>query len=236
MQIAVFSDLHLGQKNALDRFARKFDHIEPKFLELLTQLEKSVDKIVLLGDIFETLKSLPGQAARELRGVLAAYPEIAKRVTSNPKYQLVYGNHDVCAREVLNAPEYYEVEDHKQRLVFFHGHQLDPLTTGHALVSRTGVWIGGLIERMGIKTTPQDNHIPQRDGAIGKSYEKFAKAAVALGKQKRGDVIVTGHTHHAIRMESGGQMFLNSGTCVAGRREMLLLDTARASYEVVVSA
>ncbi len=234
MQIAVFSDLHLGRKNALDRFARKFDHVEPRFLELLRQLERSVDKIVLLGDIFETLKSLPGQAANELRAVLDAYPEIAKRVFSNPKYQLVYGNHDVVAKDVLQASEYYQVEDHKTRLVFFHGHQLDPLTTGRALVSRTGVWIGGMLERLGVKTTPQDHH-PARDGAIGKSYEKFARAAVALGSKKNADVIVTGHTHQAIRMEQDGHMFLNSGTCVAGRREMLLLDTAKSSFEVVVN-
>ena len=55
MQIAVLSDLHLGKKNGLDRFSRA-DDAEPRLVRLLERLERSVDRIVLLGDVFETLR------------------------------------------------------------------------------------------------------------------------------------------------------------------------------------
>jgi predicted phosphodiesterase len=54
-----------------------------------------------------------------------------------------------------------------------------------------------------------------------------------LGESRGADVVVTGHTHRAIRLEQNDRVFMNSGTCVAGRREMLLLDTAKQSFEVV---
>ena len=55
MQIAVLSDLHLGKKNKLDQFYRN-PGAERQLYELLNYLENHVDKIVLLGDIFETLR------------------------------------------------------------------------------------------------------------------------------------------------------------------------------------
>lgn len=226
------SDLHLGRRNELDRFARKERHIEPRFLELLRHLEKHVDKIVLLGDIFETLKSVPGLAKKELLAVLDTYPEIARRVLNDARYQFVHGNHDAIAGRVLNAPEVLELEDHGTKMVFFHGHQLDRLTRGSAPVSRTGVWLGGILERLGLRVTPED-HRPVRDGALGKRHEVFARGAMRLDIAKKADIVITGHTHRAVRLEEDNRLFLNSGTCVAGRRELLLLDTAKHSYEVV---
>ena len=90
MLIAVLSDLHLGQKDALDRFHRE-EGAEERFMRLLNYLENNVDRIVLLGDIFETLRPRRySRADAELYAVLDAYPEIAKKVFDDPRYCLLY--------------------------------------------------------------------------------------------------------------------------------------------------
>ena len=51
MKIAVISDLHLGRGDAADLFG----HDDAEFLRFLDFLEGNFERIVLLGDIFETL-------------------------------------------------------------------------------------------------------------------------------------------------------------------------------------
>ena len=53
MNIAVISDLHLGSDDATDSFG----HDDAEFLRFLGFLEGNFERIVLLGDIWETLTS-----------------------------------------------------------------------------------------------------------------------------------------------------------------------------------
>jgi predicted phosphodiesterase len=251
MQIAVLSDLHLGAKDGLDRFARA-RAAEARLLRLLERLERHVDRLVLLGDVFETLRGLrPGTAGDELRAAMAAYPQIARRVVDDPRYQLVHGNHDAVAARVLGTPELVRLEDHGTRIVLFHGHQLDRLARGRAPLSRLGVWAGGLLERVGVSVTQRLDRAarrtrartlggapggagmeaPRRDGAPA---DDAPEAALALGRTLGADVVVNGHTHEALRAERGGQLYLNSGTCLGGQHEVVLLDTGARRYEVLV--
>jgi len=117
MQIAVLSDLHLGAKDPLDRFARVED-AERHLVDFMRELEGSVDRVVLCGDVFETLRGpLPGPSKRELDLAMAAYPEIARRVTEDPKYVLVQGNHDTIAGATMGAPEFHRERDHGLELL-----------------------------------------------------------------------------------------------------------------------
>ena len=71
MQIAVLSDLHLGEKDKIDQFHR---HVgaEQKLYHLLNYLEGHVDKIILLGDIFETLRGRTMNTHKTLVSILQA--------------------------------------------------------------------------------------------------------------------------------------------------------------------
>ncbi|MCC7381560.1 MAG: UDP-2,3-diacylglucosamine diphosphatase [Deltaproteobacteria bacterium] len=234
MQIAVLSDLHLGAKNALDRFARRGD-AEVRFLRLLTHLEHHVDRIVLLGDIFETLRGrVPGSSELELRTALSAYPEISRRAIEHPRYQLVQGNHDAVMTRVLGIPDFHRVEVDGMRLLFFHGHQLDPFARGNAPLSRLTVWLGGWLERLGVRMTSWIDHLqrPRPDGAK-RPVGAFEHAAVALAEAERADIVITGHTHEAARLEINSTLYMNSGTCIGGRRELLLLDTHARRFQVL---
>ena len=234
MLIAVLSDLHLGQKDALDRFYRE-EGAEERFMRLLNYLENNVDRIVLLGDIFETLRPRRySRADAELYAVLNAYPEIAKKVFDDPRYVFVHGNHDRVAGTELNAPEFHIVDEHGLRLAFFHGHQFDRMNREPGRISETGIWLGGWVERCGLPIVDLwDKRKPKPDSKRAGNKLRFARQAVALGKEMGADVVVTGHTHKAQRLELDSHLFLNSGTCVAGRREMLLLDTGSQIFRVV---
>lgn len=240
MQIAVVSDLHLGAKDRLDRFHRA-DAAEARLIAFLGELERGVDRVVLCGDIFETLRGrVPGPSRRALAAALEAYPGLARRIREDRRYVLVRGNHDTLTGPVLGAPEFHWERHHGLRIVFFHGHQLDRLARGHAPLSRLGVWAGGVLERLGVNVTHRV------DAARGHAYDdadapelppgQRETAAVALGKSMGADVIVNGHTHNLVCRELDGAMYLNSGTCLTGRQEAVIIDTAGPRFETVRQA
>ena len=103
MQIAVISDLHLGRKDKLDQFNRN-QGAEAQLYTLLRYLENHVDKIILLGDIFETLRGKTLYQEGEFRSALKHYPKISKKLLTNEKYVLIQGNHDTATGDLLSAP------------------------------------------------------------------------------------------------------------------------------------
>ncbi|MCA9555590.1 MAG: metallophosphoesterase family protein [Myxococcales bacterium] len=238
MQIAVVSDLHLGAKDRLDRFHRA-DAAEDRLMAFLGELERAVDRVVLCGDIFETLRGrLPGPSRRALADAMAAYPQLSRRITEDRRYVLVHGNHDTLAGPLLGAPEFHWEQDGGLKMVFFHGHQLDRLARGNAPLSRLGVWAGGVLERFGVNVTHRVDavrgHAYDDDSAPTLPPHQRETAAVALGKAMGADVIINGHTHNLVHRELEGVVYLNSGTCLTGRREAVIIDTAGPRFETVV--
>ena len=56
--------------------------------------------------------------------------------------------------------------------------------------------------------------------------------ALTHAATRSADLVVTGHTHHPIKSEEDGRLFLNSGACARGRLSFLSLDTKRGDYAV----
>lgn len=231
MIIAAISDLHLGGKDQLDRFHR-VEHTQARLLELLDELERTVDQIVLLGDIFETLRGrLPGTRREELTKAINAYPELSKRFLDDPRYLLVQGNHDFISRDALGAREHYSVSCGDTEVLFFHGHQLTWLERGEARLSRFGVWCGGLLERGGVPINEwSDQHRGLPSGTKARKLLRFEQAAVDHGRARRADIVVTGHTHHLNKKEIGASLYLNTGTCLGASPQWVLIDTERKTF------
>src|SRR5262245_13196339 len=121
MRLAVISDLHLGRRDAVDHFG----HDDDSFVRFLRFLEGSCERIVLVGDIYETLTSrVPQQQLAELRAAREAHPEIVRRF-DRPQYLYVHGNHDLVAGPALRAPEELALEADGVRMLFTHGHRHD---------------------------------------------------------------------------------------------------------------
>jgi len=231
MQIAVISDLHLGAGGPLDGFG----HDDSEFLEFLTYLEDNFERIVLLGDIWETLTGkLPGDPGSELRAAQTVHRELAARFRG-PRYLQVLGNHDMIGAKLDGIPEEIKLEANGVRLLFTHGHQGDPLVAARQSASEFGVWLGGWVRRAGLNSVYQaasslDN---LRSGVSEDSTRcAFQKAWMGRAAHREVDVMVTGHTHLATRAEHGERLYLNSGSCSDGQTNYLALDTRLASYTV----
>ncbi len=231
MQIAVISDLHLGAGGAADGFG----HDDGEFLKFLQFLERNFERVVLLGDIWETLTgTLPGHAAEELTGARKHHREIAARFTRS-EYVYIHGNHDLVAGAVDAAPDELWMEADGVRLLFTHGHQNDSLIQRRRWVSELGIWLGGWIRRIGLAPLYRLFAMldERRGGLTAESAQSaFQRWAMDLAIQREADVIVTGHTHFAARAEQGSRLFLNSGSCSEGKLSYLAIDTARGCYGV----
>ncbi len=230
MQIAVISDLHLGAGDAVDGFG----HDDAEFLKFLTFLERNFERVVLLGDIWETLTSRGlGRALHELDRARAAHPEIAERF-ARPCYQYVHGNHDLVAG-ALGAPDRLIQEVDGVRVLFTHGHQFDSLIQRRAWLADIMVWLGGWIRRCGWGAFYRlCARIDHARGALQPNPQlcPFQRGAVGEAERCCAEVIVTGHTHTAAREEHGSSLFLNSGTCSEGQLSFLSMDTRRGEYAV----
>ena len=124
MKIAVISDLHLGNGDGADCFG----HDDTQFLSFLNFLEGSFERIILLGDIFETLTSRrPRGQVEALLEAEDRHREIVARF-QRPQYRYIHGNHDLVAANVRDAPTELRIDADGQRIVFMHGHGYDWLT------------------------------------------------------------------------------------------------------------
>ncbi|MCA9598210.1 MAG: UDP-2,3-diacylglucosamine diphosphatase [Myxococcales bacterium] len=231
MEIAVISDLHLGARDAADDFG----HDDSEFLRFLAHLEQNFERIVLLGDIWETLTGAAlGQPLQELRAAQAAHPEIAQRFQL-PKYTYVHGNHDLIAGSALGVPEELTLEADGTRILFTHGHHHDLIFQRARWLSELGVWLGAWIRRIGL--SPLYRFFQKLDaGRGGVTLDSgactFQRWAVGVAELRSADIVVTGHTHLATRAQHPGAMFLNSGSCSEGAYSFLSLDTRRSEFAV----
>lgn len=235
MDIAVISDLHLGTGGRADGFG----HSDHEFERFLAFLERNFERVVLLGDIWETLTgALPGDPAHELRRARESHSAIARRFERSP-YVYVHGNHDLIAGAVEGTPDEYVIEADGQRLLFTHGHQNDSLVQRRRWLSELGVWLGGWIRRLGgaafYRLCAEIDE--RRAGHSGSDAATcpFQRWAIDLATSREVDVVVTGHTHVAARSEHGSRIFMNSGTCAEGKLSFLSLDTRAGRYGVHTS-
>lgn len=231
MSIAVISDLHLGARESTDLFG----HDDSEFIGFLRHLERNFQRIVLLGDIWETLAGpLPRAHEEELRLARSRHRELAAYL-KRPRFTYVHGNHDLVARKVDGAPGEVRLRSRGVRFLFAHGHQSDALVMRARPLSELGVCLGGWIRRAGMQAAYKllsrldelrSNHV---------SAERISRVeswAVDHARRAEADVVVTGHTHRARRAEHGNTLFLNSGSCSEGKISFLSLDPRAGRYDV----
>ncbi|HMJ11032.1 MAG TPA: metallophosphoesterase family protein [Polyangiaceae bacterium] len=231
MLIAVISDLHLGAADRVDGFG----HDDGEFLRFLSFLEQNFERVVLLGDIWETLTSAHyGGARQALARAREAHPEIAQRFRQ-PRYSYVHGNHDLIAGLSDGAPDELTLDVDGSRLLFTHGHHYDLLVRNARWLSELGVWLGGWMLRLRMNplyalfnSLDSWRYSSAQDPALC-TFQRWVMSAAG---PRGADVVVTGHTHQATRTEHASGLFLNSGSCANGNYSYLSLDTRSARYDV----
>ena len=231
MHIAVISDLHLGPGGLTDSFG----HDDHTFLRFLRYLESNFERIVLLGDIWETLTGPRlGDPAASLAAARNAHPEIARRFTT-AKYSYVHGNHDLIAGDADRVPEKLLLRTDHASVLFTHGHHHDLLIRRARWLSELGVWLGAWLLRLRLSplyrvfNAVDMSRSAAAQGGAGSSFQRWA---LGLARSHETDIVVTGHTHVAQRSEIGDRLFLNSGSCADGRYSFAALDTRAGHYQV----
>ncbi len=231
MNIAVISDLHLGSEDITDSFG----HEDSDFLRFLAFLERNFERVVLLGDIWETLTvKCPWRARDGLARAKSRHPEIARRF-AQPRYKYIHGNHDLIAAEVDAAPDHWCLDADGKRLWFMHGHGHDQLLEMARHLVELGVCVGGWIRRAGWHRLYQRlDELDQQRSRISVDAQRCTFQAWAMGvaAEVSADIVITGHTHVPLAAEHAGRLFMNSGSCSRGRFSYLALDTRQDSYGV----
>lgn len=235
MKIAVISDLHLGNGTRSDQFG----HDEATFLRFLDHLEDNFERVVLLGDIYETLTTRGGAQVGELLRCKRAHAAIVERF-ERPTYRYLHGNHDLVAGHVDQAPDALHLNVDGQRIVFMHGHQFDWVVKKARGFSEWCAWLSGWLAKMGMKPVIKAAHAVERlliggdkaDPSALAPTDRFQRAAMSFAHTRGADIVVTGHTHHGIVAPFGDRLFLNSGACEGGAFSFLSMDTKQQRYEV----
>ncbi len=231
MNIAVISDLHLGSEDVTDDFG----HDDAEFLRFLSFLEGNFERIVLLGDIWETLtERCPWRARRGLAEARGRHPEIAQRFR-RPSYKYIHGNHDLIAAEVDGAPERWSLDVDGKRLLFMHGHGHDRWIRVARHIVELGVCIGGWIRRAGCHRLYRQLDALEQSRlkvSMDAAHCSFQAWAMGAGGSVDADIVVTGHTHMPRACRQGQRIFMNSGSCSRGRFTFLALETRTDTYGV----
>lgn len=228
MQIAVISDLHLGSGGPTDEFG----HDDNEFVKFLDFLEGNFERIVLLGDIWETLTAAtPARQLAELALARGCHRELHERF-SRDRYQYVHGNHDLVAGQHLGAPSEHTIFADGVRLLFSHGHQGDGLCSTARPISELAVWLGAWVRRLGLDWVYRQLAKIERLRTVNNGDCRVRRWALDQAQARSVDVVVTGHTHVPVCDEAGSTLFLNSGTCAQGAISFLSLDTKRGDYRV----
>lgn len=231
MQIAVISDLHLGSDDPTDAFG----HDDAEFLRFLSFLEDSFERVVLLGDIWETLTAkCPWSARKALASARLRHPEIAQRLRRAP-FLYIHGNHDLVAAQADSAPEAWHLQIDDKRILFTHGHGHDSWIRFCRHLVELGICVGGWLRRSGLDTAYQWlDTMDQARSVVSEDPLRcsFQAWAMKLAATKRADVMVTGHTHLALAQQHGPRLFLNSGSCSQGKYSFLAMDTTQDVYGV----
>lgn len=227
MRIAAISDLHIGAHARSDTFG----HAQDAFLSLLDGLEATHDRIVLLGDIYQTDHGwIPGLgAASRLLQRARERVEALSRRWSESQYLWVHGNHDPVTAAELGAHTEVILGEPGSRVLFTHGDAFDPVIKRIPRLSVLGTWFAGRTRDFGLirlaeYLEDQDVHIKadQHLAANG----PYASAASALFERREVGVVVMGHTHIPMRQELPGGVLANTGTCSRGRFMGVSVDTA----------
>ena len=227
MRIATFGDLHLGHTPVLDKFLGE----EDRLLRLDDHLSRTHDRIILMGDIYQTdYGSYPGSRSDVLEAILKRYSRIVGRWRTAHHYSL-FGNHDLITQKLLgNLKQIRLLKDH-WRIWLTHGHQFDPFIGDEGRLPFFVTWMIGGLRRLGFSRLADFLEGPFYDWGQ-RFFKALELAAIKALHHGKNDVIVMGHSHQMACIPIGRGVYVNSGACVPDSLRYVSIDTARRVVEV----
>jgi UDP-2,3-diacylglucosamine pyrophosphatase LpxH len=232
MRVAAISDLHIGTSARTDGFR----HPTRAFLRFLDELERTHDRIVLLGDIWQTDHgAMPGPRARAraLHAARGRVGVVTERFSASP-YVYVHGNHDEIAAHELGAATSHAVPGVFPAL-FIHGHQFDPVALAAPRLADLGTWTCGRLRAAGLRPVAawlEGRDVAVKDQRFRGTEGPYARAAGRLARDHAAPIVVMGHTHVPSVTPIAEGLAVNTGTCSDGRRMWASIDTETGAVVV----
>jgi predicted phosphodiesterase len=227
MRIATFGDLHLGHTPVLDKFRGNEDSL----LRFDDHLSRTHDRIILMGDIYQTDYGLvPGSRFDVLQAILKRYSRIVQRWKS-ANYGSVFGNHDVITHKRLGTLKQIRLKKDDWRIWFIHGHQFDPFIGEKGHLPFCVTWMIGGMRRLGFSRLADFLEGPFYDFGQ-RLFQRLDLAAWKALIHGKNDIMVMGHSHQMACRQFGLGVYLNSGACSYDSMRYASIDTTRRVIEV----
>jgi UDP-2,3-diacylglucosamine pyrophosphatase LpxH len=227
MRIATFGDLHLGHTSGLDKFLGE----EDRLLRLDDHLSQTHDRIILMGDIYQTdYGSYPGSRSDVLEAILKRYARIVRRWSTAQHYSL-FGNHDLITQKLLGNLKQISLLKDNWRIWLTHGHQFDPFLGDKRRLPFFITWMIGRLRRLGSSWLADFLEGPFYDW--GQRFFKALELAAIIALNHAGNnVVVMGHSHQIACIPTGRGVYVNSGACVPDSLRYVSIDTSKRVVEV----
>lgn len=227
MRIATFGDVHLGHIAVLDKFMGK----EERLLRLDDHLARTHDRIILMGDIYQTdYGSYPGSRSDVLESILTRYARIVGRWQAGHCDSL-FGNHDLITKKFLGNVKQIRLKKDNWHIWLTHGHQFDPFIGDEGHLPFFVTWMIGGLRRLGFTRLADFLEGPLYNWGQ-RFFQALELAAARALHHGNNDVIVMGHSHQTVCLPIGRGVYVNSGACVPDSLRYASIDTARRSVEV----
>ncbi|HTU16520.1 MAG TPA: UDP-2,3-diacylglucosamine diphosphatase [Gemmataceae bacterium] len=198
----VLSDIHLGSSNCQAKNLTRF-------LEKLADEEITTARLVLNGDVFDSIDF------RRLNKSHWKVLSLIRKLSDRMDIIWICGNHDGDP-DVISHLLGVTVKDEAvltsggRKVLFMHGHLFDDFIDAHPILT----WIGDCIYLL-LQKIDKSHSFAKLAKKGSKTFlrcaRKIEEGAVEHARRKGCDVVCCGHTHHAVAKCGPPVAYYNSG-------------------------
>jgi UDP-2,3-diacylglucosamine pyrophosphatase LpxH len=198
----ILSDIHLGADNCQ---AKRLC----KLLEDLVQEELRTDKLIVNGDVFDSIDF------RRLKKNHWKVLSLIRKLSDRIETIWLCGNHDGSAEIVSHllgtqVMDEYVLQSGTEKILILHGHRFDEFLDAHPIMTWFGDQVYFLLQRMD-RTHRFAKFAKKSSKTFLRCAQVIEERSVQYAHQKGCTAVVCGHTHVAAAKHEQPLPYFNSG-------------------------
>ncbi len=202
LDAVVISDIHLGCDNCQAKTLTAF-------LEDILEGRLQSRRLIINGDMFDSIDF------RRLRKTHWKVLSMIRHLSDKLEVIWTCGNHDGPAEIVshllgVDVRDEFIFRSGDRRILVLHGHRFDDFIDHHPILT----WMGDVIYNI-LQKVDRRHYVARLAKARSKTFlhciDKVQRKSIAYGQKLACDVVLCGHTHHAVEMPGDEVSYFNSG-------------------------
>ncbi len=198
----VISDLHLGSDNCQAKLITQF-------LELLASQSIRTKRLIINGDVFDSIDF------RRLKKTHWKVLSLLRRLSDKIEVIWTCGNHDGPAEIIshllgVEVHEEYIFDSGGRKIMVLHGHRFDDFIDDHPVLT----WLADVAYNT-LQKLDRRHYVARLAKSRSKIFlhclDKVEDRSTAYAKHNQCDVVICGHTHHAIHKQRHTIEYVNCG-------------------------